>query len=903
MRGRVACDKRLARNGGMDAVKKPSKAYRAVKAIAEWQKTVWYPVLFAVAGFAAASFGWQAYVPLFYVMAVFVVLSALFCDDIKVMLVPAILAYFSIGSDGALDTTGHLLSTWNTAGLVNMIIAGSVMGIAFIARFVRDGLVRDVFTRRGMLSFGFVLLLGAFLLNGVGSRYWQPLDLAMGLLEGASLALFYVVVLAVSNHTKGLCAYVCRLCLICGLMICAESWLLIGRLGAAGELFWPENGILKRDNITLGWGVANIISGTLVVLIAPTMYLTYTSRYSVFSYISAVAMFVTTFALNSRNAMLMGSIILVVSIIICLFGKNKTINRLTTLSLFCAAALVVIVTFSVIGFDSLPAFFGRLLRTSDADSGRFGLWQSGLRDYAGAPVFGTGFMHGAEVTPDYNAFSRFYHNMIVELLGATGTVGVLAFLVHIKGVFEICIRKFRVERLLIGLGVAAVIMASMLDNFYFYINMQLFYGSFLALAEVQLEETRAALLASHKRVEAGRKPRVVFTFVEAGMGHIVPEQAICDAFEKKYGNVTEVVRSRFYAETEDEHMKRFERGFVDAVKLQSRSRIFGKLCILGTKLAGNALSQQFVMKMRYPDSKADGRAMRHLRELNADVLFTTHWATAFYANKLSAKDGNRPYTVMFCPDAYSNGMFDIDCNDFLIPTKVGLAKAQHRRMYAGGRGTVVPYPIRGEAFALRGKKYELRRAAGIGDDEFVVLLADGGYGMAKLERTVEELLALKADLRIIAVCGKNEKGAERLRAKKPSAPTRLDVYGYADNMLQLVCMSDVFVGKSGANSMAEPTFFGMPIIITKCITPIESGIKKYYTKIVGNAMYIPDPAKAARTLADMAAHREKAEPYIYRARWCAGEYGADKVADLIYSRVVEITDAPPSDEYKVISYE
>ena len=122
-------------------------------------------------------------------------------------------------------------------------------------------------------------------------------------------------------------------------------------------------------------------------------------------------------------------------------------------------------------------------------------------------------------------------------------------------------------------------------------------------------------------------------------------------------------------------------------------------------------------------------------------------------------------------------------------------------------------------------------------------------------------------------------------------------------MLQLVCMSDVFVGKSGANSMAEPTFFGMPIIITKCITPIESGIKKYYTKIVGNAMYIPDPAKAARTLADMAAHREKAEPYIYRARWCAGEYGADKVADLIYSRVVEITDAPPSDEYKVISYE
>lgn len=122
-------------------------------------------------------------------------------------------------------------------------------------------------------------------------------------------------------------------------------------------------------------------------------------------------------------------------------------------------------------------------------------------------------------------------------------------------------------------------------------------------------------------------------------------------------------------------MKRFERGFVQYRQAQSRSRIFGKLCIFGNKLAGDALSQQFVMRMRYPDSKADGKAMRHLRELDADVLFTTHWATAFYVGKLAGTDVKRPYTVMFCPDAYSNGMFNVDCNDFLIPTEEGLKKA------------------------------------------------------------------------------------------------------------------------------------------------------------------------------------------------------------------------------------
>lgn len=33
------------------------------------------------------------------------------------------------------------------------------------------------------------------------------------------------------------------------------------------------------------------------------------------------------------------------------------------------------------------------------------------------------------------------------------------------------------------------------------------------------------------------KPKVVFAFVEAGMGHIVPERSIADAFEEKYGRL------------------------------------------------------------------------------------------------------------------------------------------------------------------------------------------------------------------------------------------------------------------------------------------------------------------------------------------------------------------------------
>lgn len=892
----------------MEAFRELREKNKIIKALVAWQKTVWYPVFYAVCGVLSCSFGWQVYVPVFYVLALSVLFAALFCDDIKVLLVPVFLTYFCIGSDVELNldiSTGNVFETWTTVGLVNMIIAGAILIGAIVFRFIHDGLLIDIFKKRGILTTGMVCIAFALVFNGVFSPTWVPLDMAFGLLIAGGLMLMYFVVLAVSNHTHDLVNYICTVCLVCGLMISLQSVILLARTASDGHLFVKEAGQLtgrvNRRYLVLGWGVANLIAGMLALLIPPVMYLAYCRKYSVLSYLSAVFMYVIIVLLNARTSMLMGGIILILCIILCCFGKNKATNRLLTLFIVLAAVLGGIIAMSVIGFDKLPEYIANLLRFEDGDSARFPRWLNGMGDFAKAPVFGAGFMDGGvDVDIDGNMYSNMYHNIGVEILGSLGIVGALAFIVHIKGMLELCLRKFRTERFLIGLGAVSVIMISLLDNFFFYFSAQIFYGAYLAVAEVQLEYTRADLLKDHKQARASGKPRVAFTFVEAGMGHIVPEAAVCDAFERKYGDKCEVVRSKFYTETDNTDMHNFEDGFVRTVQLQSRSRVFGKLCILGNKLAGDALAQQFVMSMRYPDSRAGRTALKHLKELDADVLFTTHWATAYYVGKLKK---SRPYTIMFCPDAYSNGMFNIDCNDFLIPTEEGLKKANHRRMYAGGNGRVVPYPIRDEAFALRGKKAEVREKLGIGADEFVVILADGGYGMAKLEKTVNELIECgRADsatkLRIIAACGKNEKAVERLNALECPPNIKLDVYGYTDKMLELVCASDLFAGKSGANSMAEPTFFGLPVIITKCITPIESGIRKYYMNTVGNAMYIPDPKKAAEKIFAFASHPEELAPYAERAESVADAYGAEAIADFIYDRVSKL-DKSDDNRYTV----
>ena len=872
----------------MDFFKNIREKSRAVAAVAAWQKTIWFPAVYAVLGVVSCSFGMAAYIPVYYIFMLLTVFAALFCEDSKVLLAPLLISYFAVGGDGILNYGQAITDVslfFEPAGLVNMYIVGSVMAAAILFRLIADGTIAAVFRRRGLLTWGFLALAAAMLLNGIFSAAWEPLDLAWGLFMAVGILLAYFIVLAMSDKTENIVGYLLRVCLIVGLMICAEEWILMGRLAADGMLLELDEagkwtGGFVRDYQVLGWGVSTYAAGMLAILIAPTMALAYSNRRGVWYYLAAVVMFLTIILLNARTAMLMGGIILLACMIICCFGTNRKQNRIVFAAIAAAALVCVAGVWAVMGTNDFFGFIAEMLRFDQGDNHRFERWANGWKDFLSAPIFGVGFMDGAATDP--SMYSNMYHNIFVQLIGALGVFGLLAFLFHIIQVAVLCVRKFRLERFLVLLGAAAVILTSLLDNFFFFFSIQLFYGAFLAAAELMLEKTRRELLDSHKRtVTPDRKPRIVFTFIEAGMGHIIPERAVADALEQKYGDKVEVVRSYFYRETGNEELKKFEQTLVKPVEVQSRSKFYGKLCMFGLWLFGDTISHEFVMRMRGPKSVRP--ALEHMRELDADVVFATHWAATYYIGKMK-KD--RPYSVLYCPDLYSNGMFNMDCNDFLISTEEGLAEANRERMYGGGNASLVTYPIRNEAFALEGKRSEWRRELNIPEDRFTVVLSDGGYGMAKLEATVTELVKHKAEITIFAVCGKNAEGAERLKKLKCAEGIDLRVFGFTDKMLEFLCAADLYVGKSGANSIAEPTFFGLPVILTKCITPIEVGTKKYFKDIIGNALFIRSPKKAAEKIAYFATHRAELKTLAENTKKRRAAYGAEQIADLLYERAV-----------------
>ena len=168
----------------MDFFKNIREKSRAVAAVAAWQKTIWFPAVYAVLGVVSCSFGMAAYIPVYYIFMLLTVFAALFCEDSKVLLAPLLISYFAVGGDGILNYGQAITDVslfFEPAGLVNMYIVGSVMAAAILFRLIADGTIAAVFRRRGLLTWGFLALAAAMLLNGIFSAAWEPLDLAWGL--------------------------------------------------------------------------------------------------------------------------------------------------------------------------------------------------------------------------------------------------------------------------------------------------------------------------------------------------------------------------------------------------------------------------------------------------------------------------------------------------------------------------------------------------------------------------------------------------------------------------------------------------------------------------------------------------------------------------------------------------
>lgn len=648
------------------------KESKAVKALVKWQNTMWYPVVFAALGVVSALFGVYAYVPIFYIFMASVIFAVLFNDNLKVYFTPLLLIFPSVGKDGLLtfdQAHDDGMSFFSTAGFVQMVVCVSIMIIVFIVKLCVTGAIKDVFKKRSTFGFGLLVFAGACLLNGIFSPSWKAIDLVYGILEAVSMTVFYFLFSAVAMRSEDIAGYACKVMVILGFMIAAEVGGLSAILAAKGMLF-NDNGFI-RDNLTFGWGVDTIVGCMMSLTIPAAMYLAHSRKKGTLAYLAAVLFLLMLVYIQARNALLFGALALFAgAIICCVSGKNKVANRYFTAIIVGLG--IVAFAFIIKHYGGLSGFFDKLgsmnfLHADSGDNGRIERWTNGLEDFCRSPIFGVGFEDGSIPAvpdpmgpnrPSPNMYWNMYHNIFIQLIGSMGIVGLLCFLVHFKKLVEIICADFSAEKLLLALVPISLLLMSIFDIFFFLVNMQIYYGSLLAVFEKRNIELRAASTEKLKSVPYGAKPRVAILSAKE-----VKSETL-EAFKSACGKDVEVLEVVISDEKLRARVEKSESaaGFKKFMHLAARF-------VLGDTLAAKWMTCGCAKKERAA-----------LAEMNIDAVIATDWAAAQIASGIRGK--KQPYVATV--NELFDGRMNANVNDAIFISEKEYKRADAVRGYACG---------------------------------------------------------------------------------------------------------------------------------------------------------------------------------------------------------------------------
>lgn len=477
-----------------DALREKNKFIRF---LVNAQKTAWYPVLFAALCVIGGTNNHTVYVPVLWILTAFILFSVLFSDDNKVFLPPLMMIFFSLGCDTSgdafLESNGDMLAFMDDGALKHIIAIATVCVGSFVIRLVADGSVARAFKRRRLFTWSILAMDIAFLANGLFSPVYDIKNLGYGAFLAMGFTVVYFLVAGMIEKSNDPITYACYTMLATAYVALAQIMTVAIKLHIKGALFifhpQKEAYFLNRNQLTLGWGVSTVIAAVFVLGIPTAMYLAKNRKFSLLSFVSPILFIMGTLVINARAAMLVGILAFIICGVICCFsGKNKKRIRvyLSACALLSVCAVVCVHLF-VIRLDQIFADVVHLLRldTSLAQSDRIALWQNGISDFVSSPILGVGFNDGAYISDvrRENFFSNMYHCVLVQIPGAMGAVGCVAFVFHIFDLIKLFIKKFSIDKLLLMTVPFMILAMSLVDNFFFYLHFQIFYAVFLAIAE------------------------------------------------------------------------------------------------------------------------------------------------------------------------------------------------------------------------------------------------------------------------------------------------------------------------------------------------------------------------------------------------------------------------------------
>lgn len=145
-----------------------------------------------------------------------------------------------------------------------------------------------------------------------------------------------------------------------------------------------------------------------------------------------------------------------------------------------------------------------------------------------------------------------------------------------------------------------------------------------------------------------------------------------------------------------------------------------------------------------------------------------------------------------------------------------------------------------------------------------ILLLGGGEGLLPMDQLLPELLQLRKqlpNLELVAVTGRNAKLEQQLR-QQFGGEARVSIYGFRQDLPQLMLSSNLIITKAGGLSCAEILACGRRLLLYKPLPGQESRNAEFLTQHCGARMAASPKELAAAVQELLAAPQPGAEPSL-----------------------------------------
>jgi len=317
--------------------------------------------------------------------------------------------------------------------------------------------------------------------------------------------------------------------------------------------------------------------------------------------------------------------------------------------------------------------------------------------------------------------------------------------------------------------------------------------------------------------------RVLIATVTAGGGHLAAAAALEEAWrtERPGDTVEKIDLVKFFSTL---HRKIHADGYVKLV--EHAPELWG---MVFKKTDDPSLARRLNKLKRLFPSNSRSRFARFCRQFRPDAVVCTHYLPLELLGDLKTRAAKKdsasreclpsPLVVSVVTDFEAHALWMEGCVDLYCVA----AEETKARLVARGApaedvvATGIPISSR---FSTVPDRKAVRQTLGLRDDQPVLLVLSGGFGMGPVAEILRELDKVDRPFQTVVVTGRNEELRRELAGSDHKHPTH--VLGFVTNMQDLMSVADLIISKPGGLTTSESLALGKPLFILNPIPGQEA---------------------------------------------------------------------------------